>query len=48
MRTALNIPGGVVASVSGDGGNVTVEEREVVDVTRCARPPDLQYARPVS
>ena len=23
MRTALNIPGGVVASVSGDGGNVT-------------------------
>ncbi|MEV1289179.1 DUF881 domain-containing protein [Micromonospora sp. NPDC049679] len=48
MRTALNIPGGVVASVSGDGGNVTVQEHEVVDVTALSKPKDLQHARPVS
>ncbi|WP_425435402.1 DUF881 domain-containing protein [Micromonospora pattaloongensis] len=48
MRTALNIPGGVVASVSGDGGNVTIQEHEVVDVTALSKPKDLQHARPVS
>lgn len=48
MRTALNIPGGVVASVSGDGGNVTVQEREVVDVSTLSAPLDLKHARPVS
>lgn len=48
MRTALNIPGGVVASVRGDGGNVTVEERAVVDVSALAAPVDLRHARPVS
>ncbi|MFK3979873.1 DUF881 domain-containing protein [Micromonospora sp. NPDC050397] len=48
MRTALNIPGGVVASVSGDGGNVSVQEREVVDVSTLSAPLDLKHARPVS
>jgi uncharacterized protein YlxW (UPF0749 family) len=48
MRTALNIPGGVVASVSGDGGNVIVQEREVVDVATLSAPLDLKHARPVS
>jgi uncharacterized protein YlxW (UPF0749 family) len=48
MRTALNIPGGVVASVSGDGGTVIVQERETVDVTALSAPTELQYARPVS
>ncbi|RKR93184.1 uncharacterized protein YlxW (UPF0749 family) [Micromonospora pisi] len=48
MRTALNIPGGVVASVTGDGGNVTVQEREVVDVSTLSAPLDLKHARPVS
>ncbi|WP_407676325.1 DUF881 domain-containing protein [Plantactinospora alkalitolerans] len=48
MQTALNIPGGVVASVSGDGGNVAIQEREVVDVTALSPPKDLQHARPVS
>lgn len=48
MRTALNIPGGVVASVRGDGGNVTIEERAVVDVSALAPPVDLRHARPVS
>jgi uncharacterized protein YlxW (UPF0749 family) len=48
MRTALNIPGGVVTSVSGAGGNVAVQDREVVDITALSEPPDLRYARPVS
>ncbi|NLU78676.1 DUF881 domain-containing protein [Micromonospora sp. HNM0581] len=48
MRTALNIPGGVVASVAGDGGNVIVEEREVVEVSALHEPRPLEHARPVS
>ncbi|MEV4755187.1 DUF881 domain-containing protein [Micromonospora sp. NPDC049559] len=48
MRTALNIPGGVVASVNGDGGNVIVQEREVVDVVAVNAPTNLKHARPVS
>lgn len=48
MRTALNIPGGVVASVRGDGGNVTIEERPTVEVSALAAPVDLRHARPVS
>ncbi|WP_326553581.1 DUF881 domain-containing protein [Micromonospora sp. NBC_01813] len=48
MRTALNIPGGVVASVSGDGGTVIVEELDVVDVSTLSEPMQLRYARPVS
>ncbi len=38
MRTALNIPGGVVASVRGDGGNVTFGEREVAEVSALHAP----------
>jgi uncharacterized protein YlxW (UPF0749 family) len=48
MRTALNIPGGVVASVNGDGGNVIVQERSAVDVKALSAPIALKYARPVS
>jgi uncharacterized protein YlxW (UPF0749 family) len=48
MRTALNIPGGVVASVGGDGGNVAIQEREVVDVSALSAPGELRHARPVS
>jgi uncharacterized protein YlxW (UPF0749 family) len=48
MRTALNIPGGVVASVNGDGGNVIVQERDVVDVQALSAPTNLKHARPVS
>jgi uncharacterized protein YlxW (UPF0749 family) len=48
MRTALNIPGGVVASVAGDGGNVIVQEREEVEVMATTVPVDLRHARPVS
>ncbi|MEU5908589.1 DUF881 domain-containing protein [Micromonospora sp. NPDC047467] len=48
MRTALNIPGGVVASVRGDGGNVTFGEREVAEVSALHLPIKLEHARPVS
>jgi uncharacterized protein YlxW (UPF0749 family) len=48
MDTALRIPGGVVASVSGDGGTVNTVKRDVVDVTATRAPTDLRYARPVS
>ncbi|GIJ08083.1 DUF881 domain-containing protein [Micromonospora andamanensis] len=48
MRTALNIPGGVVASVAGDGGNVIVEDREVAEVSALHVPRPLEHARPVS
>ncbi|MGX4654366.1 DUF881 domain-containing protein [Micromonospora sp. SCSIO 07396] len=48
MRTALNIPGGVAASVRGDGGNVSVEDREVAEVSALHAPLKLEHARPVS
>ncbi|MEU8408550.1 DUF881 domain-containing protein [Micromonospora sp. NPDC048842] len=48
MRTALNIPGGVVASVRGAGGNVTFGEREVAEVSALHVPIKLEHARPVS
>ncbi|NES13707.1 MULTISPECIES: DUF881 domain-containing protein [Micromonospora] len=48
MRTALNIPGGVVASVRDDGGNVTLEDREAVEVSQLHAPIKLDHARPVS
>lgn len=48
MRTALNIPGGVVASVRDAGGNVTSEDREVVEVSQLHAPIKLDHARPVS
>ncbi|MEV4640213.1 DUF881 domain-containing protein [Actinoplanes sp. NPDC049548] len=48
MQTALQIPGGVVASVSQAGGNVTMEQRTAVAVTAVRQPASLQYARPVS
>ncbi|QLQ35945.1 DUF881 domain-containing protein [Micromonospora robiginosa] len=48
MRTALNIPGGVVSSVRDNGGNVTSEDREVVEVSQLHAPIRLDHARPVS
>ena len=48
MKTALNIPGGVVAAVASDGGNVIVDEPGTVRVTALAAAPSLQYARPSS
>jgi uncharacterized protein YlxW (UPF0749 family) len=48
MRTALNIPGGVVASVNDAGGSVTPVDREVVEVSQLHAPTKLEHARPVS
>ncbi|NJP33991.1 DUF881 domain-containing protein [Micromonospora thermarum] len=48
MRTALNIPGGVVATVAGDGGTVIVEDREAAEVSALHAPIKLEHARPVS
>jgi uncharacterized protein YlxW (UPF0749 family) len=48
MQPALQIPGGVVESVKGDGGSVTMEVRTLVEVTAVHRTSGLQYARPVS
>jgi uncharacterized protein YlxW (UPF0749 family) len=48
MKTALNIPGGVVATVGSDGGNVIVDEPGTVRVTALASRPNLQYAQPAS
>ncbi|MCL7458093.1 DUF881 domain-containing protein [Micromonospora sp. MSM11] len=48
MRTALNIPGGVVASVTGDGGKLIVEDREVAEVSALHAPIKLEHARPVA
>ncbi|WP_446214913.1 DUF881 domain-containing protein [Micromonospora sp. IBHARD004] len=48
MRTALNIPGGVVASVYDAGGSVTPVDREVVEVSQLHAPIKLDHARPVA
>jgi uncharacterized protein YlxW (UPF0749 family) len=48
MQTALQIPGGVVASVETAGGSVTMQARNTVEVTALRQPASLRYARPVS
>jgi uncharacterized protein YlxW (UPF0749 family) len=48
MQTALQIPGGVVASVESAGGSVTMEQSSLVEVAAVRKATDLQYARPVS
>ncbi|MFI2274756.1 MULTISPECIES: DUF881 domain-containing protein [Catenuloplanes] len=48
MDTALRIPGGVIESITDDGGNVTVQEQGVVDVSAIHDVTTLRYARPVS
>jgi uncharacterized protein YlxW (UPF0749 family) len=48
MQTALQIPGGVVASVNSAGGSVTMEQRSTVEVTAVRKATTLQYARPAS
>jgi uncharacterized protein YlxW (UPF0749 family) len=48
MRTALNIPGGVVESVASAGGTVIFSPAGEVEVTALHDRPTLQYAKPVS
>ncbi|MGI5242815.1 DUF881 domain-containing protein [Dactylosporangium sp. CA-139066] len=46
MRTALNIPGGVVDSVRQHGGTVSVREADPVHVSALHNAGALQYAKP--
>ena len=46
MRTALNIPGGVVDSVRQHGGTVLVREADPVRVTALHTAGELRYAKP--
>jgi uncharacterized protein YlxW (UPF0749 family) len=49
LAPALHIPGGVVASVQGDGGTVTVQEEPGgVEVSTVRQPDTLEHARPDS
>lgn len=48
MRTALEIPGGVVSEVSKDGGTVSLDERARVAVSAIRRADAPRYARPGS
>jgi uncharacterized protein YlxW (UPF0749 family) len=48
MQTALQIPGGVVASINGAGGSVTMETQTMVEVTAVRKAGSLQYAKPAS
>jgi uncharacterized protein YlxW (UPF0749 family) len=49
LTPALHIPGGVVASVQGDGGTVTVQEEPGgVEVSTVRQPDTLEHARPDS
>ncbi|MEV6849150.1 DUF881 domain-containing protein [Actinoplanes sp. NPDC051411] len=48
MQTALQIPGGVVASINGAGGSVTMEAQTMVEVTAVRKAGSLQYAKPAS
>jgi uncharacterized protein YlxW (UPF0749 family) len=46
MQTALNIPGGVVDTVHQDGGSVTVETSQSVEVTALHQTGPPRYAQP--
>ncbi|MCX5044355.1 DUF881 domain-containing protein [Aldersonia sp. NBC_00410] len=46
LAAAVNIPGGVVDSVSRSGGTLVVEQREQVAVTATRDPTDPHYAQP--
>jgi uncharacterized protein YlxW (UPF0749 family) len=48
MQPALNIPGGVVESIKGAGGSVTMEAETMVEVTAVRKAGSLQYAKPTS
>jgi uncharacterized protein YlxW (UPF0749 family) len=46
MDTALNIPGGVGATVRADGGRLSVTERRSVKISAVRTLPTPRYARP--
>lgn len=46
LAAALNIPGGVVDTVARAGGELTITQLDVVEVTALRVPREPQYARP--
>ena len=46
LDTALNIPGGVAASIRAAGGSVSVTEQQVVHITATRPLPTPSYAKP--
>ena len=48
IAAALRIPGGVVETIRGVGGDVTIDERNSVTVSVLHAPKTPQYARPAS
>ena len=46
MDTALNIPGGVAATVRAAGGTAQVVQRDSLDITAVATPASPRYAVP--
>ena len=46
LDTALNIPGGVAATVRAAGGELTVAERSTVTITVTRALPPPKYAQP--
>lgn len=47
MASAMEIPGGVVESIRGDGARATVRQSEKVDITALHSVQEARYARPV-
>ncbi|GAA2529487.1 DUF881 domain-containing protein [Pilimelia columellifera] len=48
LRSSLTIPGGVVPKVRERGGNVTMDDLSIVEVTARYSPTTLKFARPAS
>jgi uncharacterized protein YlxW (UPF0749 family) len=46
LAAAVNIPGGVVDSVSRSGGTLVVDQKQQVEVSATRDPGDTHYARP--
>lgn len=47
LETALEIPGGAMASLRADGARTTIQQQDVVEVTATVEPGAPQYATPV-
>ncbi len=47
LETALEIPGGAMASLRGDGARTAIQQHDVVEVTATVEPGTPQYATPV-
>ncbi|WP_251150961.1 DUF881 domain-containing protein [Cellulosimicrobium sp. Marseille-Q4280] len=47
LETALEIPGGAMATLRADGARTTIRQQETVDVTSTREPAEPRYATPV-